>query len=100
MLGRWAPAIGVETPDWRIKRMKTKWGSCSSDAVPRIWLNVELVKKPRRCLEYVLVHELLHLVIRQHGPAFQGKLDELLPHWRLTRAELGALPLGHERWPD
>jgi predicted metal-dependent hydrolase len=99
LLGRWAAVIGVDTPDWRIKRMKTKWGSCSKTQ-PRIWLNSELAKKPRRCLEYVVVHELLHLDIREHGSEFQRRLDEVLPHWRMTRAELGALPLGHERWPD
>ena len=99
VLERWAPTLGVDVSDWRIRRMKTKWGSCSESA-RRIWINTELAKKPPRCLEYVLVHEVLHLAVRRHGRDFQGKLDQLLPHWRLTRAELGALPLGHEHWPD
>ena len=99
MLDEWAPRVGIARPDWRMRHMKTRWGSCRPES-GRIWLNVELAKKLRTHLEYIAVHELLHLKIRHHDRAFQARMDELLPHWRLMRSELGALPLGHEHWPD
>ena len=99
LLDKWVPIVGVERPDWRIRRMRTRWGSCRTES-NRIWLNVELAKKPKAHLEYIVVHELLHLAIRRHSSAFQARLSELLPHWQLMRSELGALPLGDERWPD
>lgn len=99
LLDIWSPIAGVDVPDWRIKKMRTKWGSCSEKS-NRIWLNVELAKKPRRCLEYIVVHELVHLVERHHNRHFQALLDRLLPHWQFVRAELGSLPLAHHSWPD
>lgn len=99
LLDRWVPIMGIERPDWRIRRMRTRWGSCRT-ASKRIWLNVELAKKPRAHLEYIVVHELLHLAIRRHSAEFQARLGALMPHWQLLRSELGALPLGDERWPD
>jgi predicted metal-dependent hydrolase len=77
--------------------MKTKWGS-HSEKTGRLWFNTELAKKPRRALEYVVVHELAHTVVRGHGQDFVAILDMWLPQWRLVRDELGALPLGHENW--
>ena len=88
----WSPVFGVEKADWRIRTMRTRWGSCSA-ANERIWLNLDLIKKPRRCLEYIVVHELAHLVERRHGRSFQALLDEFMPKWRFLRAELGALPI-------
>jgi predicted metal-dependent hydrolase len=99
MIEEWAPVVGVQVGDWRLRRMKTRWGSARATS-GRIWLNVELAKKPRAHLEYVVVHELLHLAVRRHSYEFTRQLDALLPHWRLVRDELGALPLGHESWPD
>jgi hypothetical protein len=99
LLDKWVPLVGVERPDWRIRHMRTRWGTCRRES-DRIWLNIELAKKPRRHLEYIVVHELLHLVVRRHSAEFTRRLDALLPHWRLMRDELGDLPLGHERWPD
>lgn len=99
MLETWAPVLGVEVSDWRIRKMKTKWGSCRATE-RRIWMNVELAKKPRRCLEYIVVHELAHLIERRHNGRFQSLLDRSLPRWQLLRAELGTLPLAHDIWPD
>src|SRR5690554_7589576 len=73
--------MGVAASDWGVKRMKTKWGSCNIQA-KRIWLNLELAKKPPECLEYILVHELVHLLERKHNERFKGYMDRLLPDWR------------------
>jgi predicted metal-dependent hydrolase len=77
--------------------MKTRWGSCNPKA-GNIRLNTELVKKPKDLLEYVVVHELLHLITPSHGEKFVQLLDANLPNWREARAELNALPLAAESW--
>lgn len=97
LLDVWCPRVGVDRPIWGLRRMKTKWGSYS-EATGRLWFNTELAKKPPRALEYVVVHELTHVAVRRHGDRFMALLDGHLPHWRLVRAELGSLPLGHEDW--
>lgn len=94
---RWAAAVGVEAPEWRVRRMKTKWGSCNREA-RRIWLNLELAKKPRECLDYIVVHELAHLVERGHGRPFHALLGSVMPSWATYQAELNRAPLAHERW--
>jgi len=97
LLEKWQPIMGVEVADWGIKRMKTKWGACTVEA-RRIWLNLELAKKPVQCLEYMVVHELVHLLERHHNDRFSAYMDQYLPQWRLHRAELNRSPLGHEIW--
>jgi len=97
LLAKWEPIIGVEVAAWGVKKMKTKWGSCHIEA-RRIWLNLELAKKPPECLEYILVHEMVHLLERQHNDAFRAHMDRLLPHWPLYRDMLNAAPLAHEEW--
>ena len=87
LLDKWQPKLGVEARAWGIKRMKTKWGTCNIE-VRRIWLNLELAKKPVPCLEYILVHELAHLHERHHNERFTGLLDQHLPQWRTLREEL------------
>ena len=99
IIERQSAALGIPAPAWRIKRMKTKWGSYSS-ATGIVWLNSELAKKPVAALEYVVAHELAHVLLRGHSEAFTRILDRQMLHWRLTRAELGSLPLGHESWGD
>ncbi len=94
---RWEREIGVAADEVRIKKMKTKWGSCNIDA-RRIWLNLELVKKPYRCIEYILVHELVHLLERRHNDRFRSLINMHLPDWRLRREELNSAPLAHEKW--
>jgi hypothetical protein len=77
--------------------MKTRWGSCN-DVARRIWLNLELAKKPPACLEYILVHEMVHLKERHHTDQFSQYMDRLMPQWRLRREELNRAPLAHEEW--
>ncbi|WP_137819609.1 SprT-like domain-containing protein [Pseudomonas sp. 2FG] len=77
--------------------MKTKWGSCHTQA-KRIWLNLELAKKPPECLEFILVHELVHLLERHHNQRFVRLIDEHLPHWRESKARLNSSPLAHDEW--
>lgn len=92
-----AIAMQILPPAWGIKLMKTKWGACNIEA-RRIWLNLELIKKPPQCLEYVIVHEFAHLFERTHNDKFVALLDGFLPTWRLVRDELNAGPLAHESW--
>ncbi|WP_018419175.1 MULTISPECIES: M48 family metallopeptidase [Paraburkholderia] len=99
LLEKWEPLLDVAVAHWGIKKMKTKWGSCNVDA-RRIWLNLELAKKPMQCLEYVVVHELAHLTERHHNDRFIALMDRNLPHWRTYREELNQAPLGHETWLD
>jgi predicted metal-dependent hydrolase len=77
--------------------MKTKWGSCNTQA-KRIWLNLDLAKKPPECLEYILVHELVHLLERKHNERFKGIMDKFLSDWRERRDLLNRTPLVFEAW--
>ena len=97
LLEKWQSALGVQVADWGIKKMKTKWGTCNVEA-RRIWLNLELAKKPVQCLEYIVVHELVHLIERHHNDRFISIMDKHLPQWRLHRQELNAAPLAQETW--
>jgi predicted metal-dependent hydrolase len=97
LLARWESKVGRTVDQWQIKRMKTKWGSCNADAA-RLWFNVELAKKPPLCLEYVVVHEMVHLIERTHGERFLNLMDQLLPDWRSRRDQLNGAPLAHEEW--
>ena len=81
----------------RIRKMKTRWGTCNREA-RRVWLNLELAKKPASCLEYILVHEMVHLIERSHNDRFRRLMDSLMPGWRLRRDELNQAPLAHEDW--
>lgn len=97
LIGQWETKLGVQTAAWGIKRMKTKWGSCSP-ASKRLWINLELAKKPVPCIEYIVVHELLHLLERNHTERFRALLDQHLPNWQHTRDVLNKLPLACEGW--
>ena len=97
LVEKWESITGVGVADWRVKLMKTKWGSCSVKA-RRIWLNLELVKTPVSCLEYVLVHEIVHLLERHHNERFKAHMDKYMPQWHLRRDELARGPLGHFEW--
>ena len=89
LLAKWEPEVGVNVTEVRIKKMKTRWGSCNAEA-GRIWMNLELAKKPASCLAYILVHEMVHFLERL--------MDRLMPQWRLHRDELNRAPLAHEDW--
>ncbi len=95
---QWQKRLGVDVREWRIRRMKTRWGSCNYHA-GRILLNLELAKKPMTCIEYVVVHELLHLIEEKHNDRFVSLLDQYLPKWRSIKEELNRFILSHEEWP-
>ncbi|HEC87868.1 MAG TPA: M48 family peptidase [Thermoplasmata archaeon] len=87
LVPKWEKIIGVKANEVRIKKMKTKWGSCNPDA-KRIWINLELIKKPREYLEYIIVHELVHLLESNHNKRFKEILDKYLPKWETYRRQL------------
>ncbi|MEJ1353596.1 MAG: SprT family zinc-dependent metalloprotease [Candidatus Sedimenticola sp. (ex Thyasira tokunagai)] len=97
LLDKWQPVVGRQIKDWGIKKMKTKWGSCNVEQ-RRIWLNLELAKKPPECLEYILVHELVHLIERNHNQRFIEWMDQFLPDWRISKKILNTSPLANEDW--
>ena len=86
---KWEPIIGVKVEDWGVKLMKTRWGTCNIQA-KRIWINLELAKKNPRCLEYLIVHEMVHLLERKHNDNFRSYMDKFLPNWRKIQAELNS----------
>lgn len=97
LISQWENIMEVKLEDYRIRKMKTKWGSCNPDA-KRIWLNLELAKKPKSCLEYIIVHEMVHLFERTHNERFIALMDHYMPQWRLHRDELNNLPVSHVDW--
>jgi hypothetical protein len=97
LIARWEAAMGVKVAERGVKQMKTKWGACNIEA-RRIWLNLELAKKPVQCLEYIILHEMVHLLERHHNDRFIKLMDSFMPQWRLHRAELNRAPLGHATW--
>jgi len=97
MIEKWEKKIGVNVNDFGVKKMRTKWGTCNIEA-KRIWLNLELAKKPLECLEYIVVHELVHLLERKHNDKFINYMNEFMPKWRFYRDELNRLPFRHTEW--
>ena len=93
LLEIWQPKMSVQASGFGIKKMKTLWGSCNTVS-GKIWLNLELAKKPLECLEYVMVHELVHLLERHHNARFMAYMDEYLPNWRQRKTLLNELALG------
>ncbi|MFN8467938.1 MAG: SprT family zinc-dependent metalloprotease [Caldilineaceae bacterium] len=99
IISQWGPKLGVKVEAYFLQRMKTKWGSCNSKA-RHIRLNTELVKKPRDLIEYVVVHEMIHLLEPTHNDRFVALISEYYPSWREARAELNELPLAAEEWRE
>ncbi len=89
LIQKWEPIIGVHVQDWGVKNMKTRWGTCNPDA-GRIWLNLQLAKKPLEGLEYIIVHEMVHLLERKHNDTFREYMDRLLPFWKERKEALNA----------
>ena len=89
--------MGVKVRRFFVQRMKTKWGSCS-DSAATIRLNTELAKKPPECLEYVVVHEMAHLLEPTHNSRFTALMDQFVPGWQVRRETLNRLPVRHEHW--
>lgn len=96
-IAKWETRLGVKARGLFVQKMKTKWGSCNT-ASRNIRLNTELAKKAPECLEYILVHELLHLIVRRHDDQFTGLLDRHLPGWKHARDKLNVAPLAHVNW--
>lgn len=97
LIAHWEPLLGVWVERFFVQRMKTKWGSCNP-AQRHIRLNTDLAKKPKECLEYVLVHEMVHLKEPTHNARFVALMDLFMPHWQSYRAQLNRLPVRHEDW--
>lgn len=97
IIGKWEPRLGVAVRRVYVQHMKTKWGSCNHRA-GSIRLNTELAKKPPECLEYLIVHEMMHLIESTHNARFIALMDRFMPRWQLHRQLLNQLPLRHEHW--
>ena len=91
------PLLGVKVGKFFVQKMKTKWGSCSP-ASKSIRLNTDLAKKPPECLEYIVVHEMVHLLEPTHNASFITLMDQFMPKWRFYKDELNKLPVRHENW--
>ncbi len=97
LIAKWEPLMGVKVERFFVQRMKTKWGSCNPIA-GSIRLNTDLAKKPRECLEYIVVHELIHLREPTHSARFVALMDQYMPKWQYYRDQLNRLPVSHEHW--
>lgn len=93
---KWEKRMGVKVDSWGVKLMKTRWGTCNPKA-RRIWVNLELAKKSPQCLEYIIVHEMVHLLERLHNDKFIAYMDRFLPNWRSVKQELNGLIFEHAR---
>jgi len=97
VIAKWQPILGVQVNAYFVQKMKTKWGSCNH-RLGNIRLNTELVKKPKDLAEYVIVHEMVHLLEPTHNERFVALMNRFYPHWREARLELNELPLGYVKW--
>jgi len=97
LIARWEPILGVRVERFFVQRMKTRWGSCNPVA-RTIRLNTDLAKKPRECLEYIVVHEMAHILEPTHTARFVALMDQFMPNWRFYRDQLNRLPVSHEDW--
>jgi predicted metal-dependent hydrolase len=97
VIAKWESLLGVKVKRFFVQRMKTKWGG-SSPGAGSIRLNTELAKKPRECLEYIVVHEMIHLLEPTHNSRFITLIDQFMPKWQFQRQELNRLPVRHETW--
>jgi len=97
IIDKWSPQIGVTVSDWQVKQMKTRWGTCNIEK-KRILLNLELAKKPLHCLEYIIVHEMIHLLERHHNDRFLSFMEKFMPQWKFYKEELNRLPVNNSSW--
>lgn len=97
LVDKWQEKIGVLVDDWQVKQMKTKWGTCNIEK-KRIWINLELAKKPIQCLEYIVVHEMIHLLERHHNDRFLSLMEKYMPQWKFYKEELNRLPVRDGEW--
>lgn len=92
MIRKWEKKMNVTVGDVRVRKMKTRWGSCNQKS-KKIHLNLELAKKPLQCLEYIIVHEMVHIIERKHGERFLAYMNKFLPSWKAHKEELSRLPI-------
>lgn len=92
LIAKWEPVMGVEVREWGIKKMKTRWGSCNP-STKKIWMNLQLIHEPLQCLEYVLVHEMVHLLEASHNKRFHALMSQFLPEWRDYKNQLRHAPM-------
>jgi predicted metal-dependent hydrolase len=97
LIEKWERAMGITVQRFFVQRMKTKWGSCNH-RTGSIRLNTDLAKKPRDCLEYIVVHEMVHLLESTHNERFIALMDRFMPKWQSMRDILNQLPVRHEDW--
>lgn len=97
LIAKWEPQIEVKVERFFVQRMKTRWGSCNSKT-RTIRLNTDLAKKPPECLEYIVVHEMIHILESTHNARFQSLVDRFMPNWQIHRQVLNRLPVRHEDW--
>jgi len=97
LLAKWEPILGVGVKRVFVQLMKTKWGSCNPHA-RTIRLNTELARKPKECLEYIVVHEMIHVLEPTHNPRFVALMDQFMPQWQFFRRKLNQLPVRHSEW--
>ncbi len=97
MISQYEKIMKVKVNDFGVRKMRTRWGTCSN-APKRIWLNLELAKKPKEHIEYIVAHEMTHLLERRHNERFVAFMDKFLPKWRFYKEALNRIPLRHENW--
>jgi predicted metal-dependent hydrolase len=97
IIERWQKVLGVSVQAFHLQRMKTKWGSCNASR-RSIRINTDLVRKPCECLEYIVVHEMVHLLERRHNANFMALMNRFMPKWQAHRRLLNSLPIRHEHW--
>ena len=97
LIAKWERLMGVRVRRFFVQRMKTKWGSCN-DRAGSIRLNTDLARKPMECLEYIVVHEMVHLLEPTHNARFMALMDQFMPKWQSHREVLNRLPVRHESW--
>lgn len=97
LIQRYEKLMNVQVAEFGVKQMKTRWGTCNP-AAGRIWVNLELAKKPASCLEYIVVHEMVHLLEPSHNERFKQLMTQYMPNWRSYRDDLNSLPVRYEDW--
>ena len=97
LIKKWELVLGVTVSGWGVRKMKTKWGSCNPKT-GRILINLEMIKKPQHCLDYIVLHEMIHLIEKRHNDRFRNILTQHMPLWQIYRDELNESPLSHDKW--
>lgn len=97
LITKWEPLMGVSVDRFYVQRMKTRWGSCNPER-RSIRLNTDLARKPRECLEYIVVHEMAHIIEPTHNARFVALMDQFMPGWAHRKGQLNQLPVRHEEW--